>query len=350
MRFPSVELLESPTVAVQLSFLQHSDLMVQLSPILPFQDEKDERPTNRLPAYYLVETIRGARGVLCRIDPRQLRRVQLPSPRATARPSGIFHAVYWHEESLPNLLQEEPARPTVIEIPESGQKVLQDYLADAIATVIGDEQRLNAEIAGGASSVPVVLWDGSNRTLPWLPCHRAVRDVEWFQTGWMVCLAREHLFFRDVSAEMLNSSVSGLPFDPATAQRMLVTAENEGVVMLAITRDGSWRIHSEPGWANGILEDHHPLLREIPVVQLEHIVLPKGLSLSALDGSRSKHVSVFHSSEEAEDALRDGAQVAYLLNPIHTAQLQELVKQGQMLPADSVALDLATLEVWNHAR
>ena len=224
------------------------------------------------------------------------------------------------------------------------------YFAEAIATVIGDEQRLDAAIQSGVSSVPVVLWNGKSPQMPWLPCHRVVSDVEWFQSGWMVCLAREHLFFRDVTAEMLGAGKNGLPFEPARAERLLVAAKNEAVVMLAITKDGAWRVHSEPGWADGLLQDQHPSVREIPAVQLNHIVLPKGLSLSPTDGSQHSHVSVFHSSEKAVSALHDGAQVAYLLNPIRIEQLRELVKQGQMLPADSVALDTAALEVWNHAR
>jgi hypothetical protein len=259
----------------------------------------------------------------------------------------LLHGVCWSESPLPISIAEFSNGPGIWPIPSEFQTELNDYLSHATTCIVGGEAKLDIAIASGCQSVPIVLWDGTCPKLPWLPCHRVIRDVDDFQPGWMVCLAREHLFFRDVTSQL--HIAEGSLSDTKTASELLTPRNNEAVTMLALTAAGAWRIHSEPGWADGLLQDLHPQLREIAAVQLHHIVLPRGLDLPATDGSQDVRIKVVHDAHAAVASLRDGAQVAYLLNPICSAQLKELIKQGQMLPANSVALDVAALEVWKHA-
>jgi hypothetical protein len=323
--------------------------MVRLSPILPLTQGENERRANRLPAFYLAETIAGIRGIIGAADPKALTRAQVASSGATQNSKSwdeLLHCVYWSESPLPKPIAEFSTGLGITPIPSTLQKELNDYLSHATTCVVGNESKLDEAIAAGVTSVPVVLWDAESPKLPWLPCHRVIRGVRNFQSGWMVCLAREHLFFRDVTSQLTNHQFL---FDAKVAAEILTPRNNEVVTMLAFTSDGAWRIHSQPGWADGLLQHSHPLLREIAAVQLHHIVLPRGLDLAPDDSSQDARVEVVHDAQKAIAAFRDGAQVAYLLNPIRSAQLKELIKQGLMLPANSVALAVAALEVWKDA-
>jgi hypothetical protein len=322
--------------------------MVQLSPILPLIQGENERRANRLPAFYLAETIEGIQGIIGAADPKALTRVQvgggaLPNPKSWDE---LLHGAYWSESPLPKPIAEFLDGPGVTPIPSTLQKELNDYLSEATTCVVGNESKLDEAIAAGVPSMPVVLWNAESPKLPWLPCHRVIRGAKNFQSGWMVCLAREHLFFRDITSQLTNQEVL---FDVKVAAELLTPRIDESVTMLAFTNDGAWRIHSQPGWADGLLQHSHPLLREIAAVQLHHIVLPRGLDIAPDDGSQDARVEIIHGAQEAVAAIRDGAQVAYLLSPIRSEQLKELIKQRLMLPANSVALDVSALEVWKHA-
>ena len=326
--------------------------MVQLSPILPLLQEKNERQTDRLPAFYLAETTDGIRGIIGAADPTTLCRVQVASSKAV-RPTEswdeLLHGVYWSESPLPKSILQSSNGPGISTIPLALHTELSNYLSNATSCVVGNESKLEDAIAAGVSSIPVVFWEAEAPKLPWLPCHCVIRGVNGFESGWMVCLAREHLFFRDITSQLSITTANDGLFDVTSAAELLAPRDNEAVTMLAIARDGAWRIHSQPGWADGLLQDLHPQLREIAAVQLHHIVLPRGLDFSSADRSQEARVDVVHDAQVAIASLRDGAQVAYLLSPIRSAQLKELVKQKQMLPANSVALDVAALEVWKHA-
>ncbi len=323
--------------------------MVRLLPILPPNRGKYERKTTPLPAFYLADTSDGLRGVLGAVDPKILTRVQRAATDPAPRLNNVFHGVYWSEIPTPEILVRNPStQPRVLPMPQSAEKELQEYLSKVTVCLIGNEAELDAAIVSGENSVQIALWNARDLRLPWLPCHRVLRNVDNFHAGWMVCHAREHMFFRDVTAEMLGTS-SGAPYESSVAKQLLAARENESVTILAIADEGAWRIHTQPGWADGLLDELHLSLREIAAVQLNHILLARGLDLSPYDGSLETRLKVVHRADDAVAELRNGAQVVYLLQPIRSTQLQELIKHGQMLPAKSVALDVAALEVWNDA-
>jgi hypothetical protein len=325
--------------------------MVRLLPILPLPWGKFERKTKPLPAFYLAETSDGSRGVLGAIEPKTLLRIQRSVSSAAVPRSydefSVFHGVYWGDDPLPDSLANVlSGMPSLRPIPKSAEEEVTKYLSKVTVCVVGDEAKLDAAIAAGANTVRIALWDAKDPKLPWLSCHRVLRNVDDFRAGWMVCLAREHMFFRDVTSEIHGTSC-GNHHDTAAVVRLLRSKGNESITIIAISNEGAWRVHTQPGWADGLLADLHPSVREIAAVQLDHILLARGLDLSPHDVSRDHHLKVVHRAEDAIAQLRDGAQVVYLLQPIRSAQLQELIKHGQMLPANSVALDVAALEVWN---
>lgn len=329
--------------------------MVQLSPILHVNERNNEGGADLSPAFYLLETIGGESCIFANVRPEDLHRVQKPAPSSFATSGDeqpeVYQAVYWNPISFPKdraeLVRKTLDGSRIFRVSPTDAASLESQFAKTQVFVIGDEDLLDRAIANGQRSVQVALWDASSK-LPWLPCHRIVSGVEWFQAGWMVCLAREHLFFRDVTRELREAS-TGSRYPQATLSRLLTPSADETVTMLAITEQGAWRIHSKRGWADGTLEHLHPALREVPVVQLHELVLPKGLSLDPRDGSQDARVRVTTSGDEAVEAIKNGAQVAYLLSPIGSEQLRELIQHQQMLPARSVALDVSALEVWNRA-
>jgi hypothetical protein len=327
-----------------------------LSPILLPNEKKNERHTKGLRGFYLVETSSGLKGIVGAIDPKALKRVQEPgseSARRLKKPGKLFHAVYWNDLETPRLdLEGTEVRrggSRISRVAERSAPALTDFFSEQGAFLVGAERFLDEAIAAEESSVPVALWNAADPKLPWLPCHRVVGDVDWYQSGWMVCLGREHMFFQDVTSSLLRTTELELSLQKGISETSLETRDDESMSLLAVSKDGAWRIHSKSGWADGILEHLHPSLREIAVVQLLSILLPKGLSLAPKDGSQEDQVTVVHDSEEAIAALNEGAQVAYLLSPIRSEKLRELVQHGQMLPAESVALDVTALEGWMDA-
>ena len=330
--------------------------MPMLSPILLPNEKKNERQTKGLRGFYLVETSSGLKGIVGAIDPKALKRVQEPGPESAPRlkkPGKLFHAVYWNDLETPRLdLEGTEVRrggSRISRVAERSASALMEYFSEQGTFLVGAERFLDEAIAAEENSVPVALWNAGDPNLPWLPCHRVLRDVDWYQSGWMVCLGREHMFFQDVTSRLLRTTELEFSLQKGIAETLLETRDDESMSLLAVSKDGAWRIHSKSGWADGILEHLHPSLREIAVVQLLLILLPKGLSLSPNDGSQKDRVTVVHDSEEAITALNEGAQVAYLLSPIRPEKLRELVQHGQMLPAESVALNVAALEGWMDA-
>jgi hypothetical protein len=325
--------------------------MSVISSILNSIFANNERRTHKVPAFYFMETSAGHQTLVGTFRPRDLRRVQSTSTKEETprwdQQRELFNAVYWSSKPLPRLADKVDAFSAgrngtqIIPIEHQDETLLREYFADIECCLIGNEEFLDAAIESGEKTVHVALWNATDTKLSWHPCHRVVLGVESFQPGWMVCFAREHLFFRDVTTMMREASGSPLPYDSATAEQLLKAQENETVVMLAITAQGAWRIHSGKGWANGVLEHLHPALREVPVVQLHHIILPKLWSLDPVDVSHHHRVEVVTNADETVAALGKGAQVAYLLSPIGSELLRDLIKQGQMLPAQSVALDIA---------
>jgi hypothetical protein len=330
--------------------------MPMLSPILLPNEKKNERHTKGLRGFYLVETSSGLKGIVGAIDPKALKRVQEPGSESARRlktAGKLFHAVYWNGRGAPELeLEGTEVRGgywRISRVAEKSAPALTDFFSEQGAFLVGAERFLDEAVAAEENSVPVALWNAGDPELPWLPCHRVLRDVDWYQSGWMVCLGREHMFFQDVTSRVLSTSEPVLSLQAGVIETLLATRDEESMSLLAVSKDGAWRIHSKSGWADGILEHLHPSLREIAVVQLLSILLPKGLSLAPNDGSQEDQVTVVHDSEEAIAALNEGAQVAYLLSPIRSEKLRELVQHGQMLPAESVALKVAALEGWMDA-
>lgn len=329
--------------------------MPMLSPILLPNEAKNERQTKGLRGFYFVETSSGLQGIVGEIDPKALSRVQEPVPVSAPKlkkAGKLFHAVYWNGR-LPRLeFEGTEARKDgsrISRVAERCASALTNFFSGQSASLIGAETLNEEAIGAKESSVPVALWNADDPKLPWLPCHRVLRDVEWYQSGWMVCLGREHMFFADVTSQLLRIGESGVNLELEIVDALLATKDSESLALLAISKDGAWRVHSQPGWADRILQNLHPSLRDTAVVQLHSILLPQGLSLPLTDGSQNDRVTVVHDSKQAIAALNEGAQVAYLLSPIRSAKLRELVQHGQMLPAESVALDVAALEGWMDA-
>ncbi|HWR36911.1 MAG TPA: DUF1015 family protein [Clostridia bacterium] len=207
------------------------------------------------------------------------------------------------------------------------------------------------------------------------PVHRVVSGLEHFETGEFVRITRANFFFREVSRHMRHLpptsphpvlAANGPHFDSDVAARLLaaeeatstvtaVTAEDAGarvvpgvarnsrvepgdVVMLAVTRDCTYRLHSKPGWADTILAHIPPVERQLDVVQLHKIILEKVLKISESESDvrEQRHVTFHAEPTEAVEQVRLGANVAFILNPLGLERLREVALSGAVLPPCSI--------------
>jgi uncharacterized protein (DUF1015 family) len=84
-----------------------------------------------------------------------------------------------------------------------------------------------------------------------------------------------------------------------------------------------------------LLKDVPPLQRQLDVVQLHKVLLEHVLGLSEESIRQQEHISYHREPEEALAKVREGANVAFLMNPIKMEQLREVTFGGGVLPQKS---------------
>ncbi len=222
-----------------------------------------------------------------------------------------------------------------------------------------NEQRQRAAAAGTSStSMPVsddphefvmaTFVDMNAPGLTILPTHRVVRGLTNFETGDFVSRSRSNFMFQDVSSLMPRISGSGPHFDPEIAHKLLscelrgsnVLSEErlpspEDVIMLAVTHDSTFLLYSKPGWADSILAHVPPLERQLDVVQLHKILLEIVLGMSEADIREQRHIGYFRDQSSAVNEVANGANVAFLMNPVRMSQMRDIAFGGGVLPQKS---------------
>lgn len=294
----------------------------------------------------------GINAVLTTLSPTQLRNLiatvqpELRSRQQTGdSQSKVLSAVYWGE--FPDAAEDAGADSRIGEWTVSIRPAPDDVIARLIqdllacpATLLGREGDFASAVRSG-KSVPVLFLSASGNSLPISAIHRVIFGLEYLQPGWMVNFAREHFFFRDCGDRA--------PLQPAALDERIFTSllqrdDPADVTMVALTSLSTWRFHSKPGWADSVLEHLPEYKRQIDAVQLHELAMPKGLYPPK--GTRLEdHVRYTDSIGDAARQVLDGANVAFLLNPVRLEDLRQLTVHREALPYPVGTLQLPEFEV-----
>ncbi len=162
-----------------------------------------------------------------------------------------------------------------------------------------------------------------SRGLVILPTHRVVFGLDSFDRETFLESARK--YFEVV---------------PATGHcddlmARLHEASQYGITLLAASGDECFLLHAREGAADALLKDVPSLQRQLDVVHLHKVLLEEILGMSEESIRNQEHISYHREAEEALARVREGANLAFLMNPIKMEQLREITFAGGVLPQKS---------------
>jgi uncharacterized protein (DUF1015 family) len=172
-------------------------------------------------------------------------------------------------------------------------------------------------------SVMMTLVNMDSRGLVILPTHRVVHSLANFDREKFVERARKYF--------------EVVPITGGCDQRMarLHEAGQHGTTLLAASGDACFLVHAKPGASDELLKNVPALQRQLDVVALHKVLLEHVLGLSEESIRNQENISYHREAEEALKRVREGANIAFLMNPIKMEQLREITFAGGVLPQKS---------------
>jgi len=157
-----------------------------------------------------------------------------------------------------------------------------------------------------------------------LPTHRVIAGLESF---------REEQFLE--SAQVLFHVEQVQVSDAAQATAMLRSAGNEGAALLAVTQAASYLLRARPAEVERTLGQLSAHQRALDVVILHKLGLELVLGISEEAIREQRHIAYLRDAGEAIARVRNGANVAFLMNPVQIEQVRDTAFAGEVLPQKS---------------
>ncbi len=181
------------------------------------------------------------------------------------------------------------------------------------------------DLSGPYERVMMTLVNMDAPGLVILPTHRVVFGLEDFSIFGMVAKLQVNFEVEDV----------GPLTEVDAALEKLRQAGKERTALLAATAHGGFLLRSRPEihWdgSAGLSEQQ----RALDVVKLHKLVLAETLGLSEEDIREQKHLRYVRDAREAVDQVQQGANVAFLMNPVRMEQVRDIAFGGEVLPQKS---------------
>jgi len=157
-----------------------------------------------------------------------------------------------------------------------------------------------------------------------LPTHRVIAGLEGF---------REEQFLESARAVFDVEPVQ--VSDAAQATAILQSAGNQGMALLAVTQGGSFLLRARPAEIEQTLAQLSPHQRGLDVVILHKLGLELVLGISEEAIREQRNISYLRDAGEAIARVRNGANVAFLMNPVRMDQVRDTAFAGEVLPQKS---------------
>jgi uncharacterized protein (DUF1015 family) len=158
-----------------------------------------------------------------------------------------------------------------------------------------------------------------------LPTHRVVFGLENFSIFDTVVKLRERFEVEDI----------GQINDVAQTLERLRKAGKTKTALLALTAHGGFLLRSRAGAKSKGLAGMSERKQALDVVQLHKLVLEDALGMSEEDIRNQQHLKYVRDAYEAVEEVRNGAQVAFLMNPVRMEQVRDIAFAGEVLPQKS---------------
>jgi uncharacterized protein (DUF1015 family) len=193
-----------------------------------------------------------------------------------------------------------------------------------------NELRMNADSLPGTPGpqaphefVMMTFINMDSKGLVILPTHRVVHSLKNFDREKFLDGARK--YFEVVPASGTCSQLA----------HRLHESGRHGTTFLANAGDSCFLMHAREAAADAVLKDIPPLQRQLDVVRLHKILLEHVLGLSEESIRQQENISYHREPEEALARVREGANIAFLMNPVSMEQLREITFAGGVLPQKS---------------
>jgi uncharacterized protein (DUF1015 family) len=158
-----------------------------------------------------------------------------------------------------------------------------------------------------------------------LPTHRVVFGLPRFDPAAMIDAARTYFDLEGMPA--------GLTAE--TAMNSLAALAPARTSFVAATSAGAWLLKARRTAIDHLLARASHLQCELDVVQLHAVLLQEVLGISAEAIRDQTHLQYLRSPQEALDRVRQGADVAFLMNPVRMAQMRDVAFAGEVMPQKS---------------
>jgi len=173
--------------------------------------------------------------------------------------------------------------------------------------------------------VMMTLIPMESRGLVILPTHRIVHGLPTFDRERMLEAAGQ--FFEIDRIDLRTESRS--------ATTLLGQAGENGTAFVAVTRQGPYLMRAKKNAVQDALGQVPSLQRELDVVQLHRIMLERVLGISEEAVRNQEDVRDERDAFEAISWVRQGANVAFLMNPAKIDQVRDIAFGGEVLPQKS---------------
>jgi uncharacterized protein (DUF1015 family) len=159
-----------------------------------------------------------------------------------------------------------------------------------------------------------------------LPTHRVVAQLPSFSSE--AFGKRLQQYFK---VEELDASI-----DPHRAAAILHEAGRAGFSLVAVTADRAMLLHHPRALGSSIFGGLSFRQQLLDVVQLHQLVLEDVLGISKEAIREQQNISYVRDIGEALDRVRaGGANVAFLMNPVRSRQVEDIAFAGEVLPQKS---------------
>ena len=191
-----------------------------------------------------------------------------------------------------------------------------------------DERR--AESGSGDANAPyefvmMTLVPMESPGLVILPTHRIVHGLATFD--------REHML--EHAAPFFDIDRIDLRTESRSATTLLGQAGAHCTAFVAVTRQGPYLLRAKQSPVREALNELPARQRELDVVQLHRILLERILGISEEAIRNQEHVRYERDAFQAISWVRQGANVAFLMNPARIDQVREIAFAGEVLPQKS---------------
>lgn len=158
-----------------------------------------------------------------------------------------------------------------------------------------------------------------------LPTHRIVHGLPDFDHDRMLETARRFFEIRRIQPRT----------ESRAATTLLEEAGEGGTAFVALTRQGSYLMRARKRPIQEALGAVSARQRELDVVQLHRVLLERVLGISEEAIRNQAHVKYERDAFEAISCVRQGANVAFLMNPARMEQVRDIAFAGEVLPQKS---------------